>query len=243
MIRLRPCLVERTLLAAVAALVPCAVFGVDQTVQVGPGMTFSPANVTVAPGETVTWNFNELHTSTSDSQIGPETWDSGQLSSGTFSHTSNTPGTYAYHCFIHSSPGGTLMNGVVEVSGGGATPTPTATPPTQPTPTATFTPPGATPTATFTPPGVATPTATFTPPGATPTATPTLAGVATPTATPTTPAPATPTATPPPPGPSATPGSGVNPAGIPDLDAGGRALLALALAAAGVAALLLTQRR
>jgi plastocyanin len=220
MIPPRPCLVERTLLAAVAVLAPFAVFGVDQTVQVGPGMTFSPANVTVAPGETVTWNFNELHTSTSDSQIGPETWDSGQLSSGTFSHTFNTPGTYAYHCFIHSSPGGTLMNGVVEVSGGGATPTPTATPPTQPTPTA-----------------------TFTPPGATPTATPTLAGVATPTATPTTPAPATPTATPPPPGPSATPGSGVNPAGIPDLDAGGRALLALALAAAGIAALLLTHRR
>jgi hypothetical protein len=183
-------------------------------------MTFSPANVTVAPGDTVTWNFNELHTSTSDSQIGPETWDSGQLSSGTFSHTFNTPGTYPYYCFIHSFPGGTLMNGVVEVSGAGATPTPTATPPTQPTPTA-----------------------TFTPPGATPTATPTLAGVATPTATPTTPAPATPTATPPPPGPSATPVSGVGPAGIPDLDAGGRALLALALAAAGVAALLLTQRR
>lgn len=220
MIRPRPCLVERTLLAAVAALVPCAVFGVDQTVQVGPGMTFSPASVTVAPGETVTWNFNELHTSTSDSQIGPETWDSGQLSSGTFSHTFNTPGTYPYHCFIHSFPGGTLMNGVVEVSGGGTTPTPTATPPTQPTPTA-----------------------TFTPPGATPTATPTLAGVATPTATPTTPALATPTATPPPPGPSATPGSGVGPAGIPDLDAGGRALLALALAAAGIAALLLTHRR
>jgi plastocyanin len=242
MIRLRPCLVERTLLAAVAALVPCAVFGVDQTVQVGPGMTFSPANVTVAPGDTVTWNFNELHTSTSDSQIGPETWDSGQLSSGTFSHTFNTPGTYPYYCFIHSSPGGTLMNGVVEVSGVGATPTPTATSPTQPTPTATFTPPGATPTATFTPPG-ATPTATFTPPGATPTATPTLAGVATPTATPTTPAPATPTATPPPPGPSATPVSGVGPEGIPDLDAGGRALLALALAAVGFVVLLLTQRR
>jgi plastocyanin len=210
MIRLRPRLVERTLLVAVAALVPCAVFGVDQTVQVGPGMTFSPANVTVAPGETVTWNFNELHTSTSDSQIGPETWDSGQLSSGTFSHTFNTPGTYPYYCFIHSSPGGTLMNGVVTVSGVGATPTPTAT---------------------------------FTPPGATPTATPTLAGVATPTATPTTPAPATPTATPPPPGPSATPVSGVGPAGIPDLDAGGRALLALALAAIGFVVLLLTQRR
>jgi hypothetical protein len=158
----------------------------------------------------VTWNFNELHTSTSDSQIGPETWDSGQLSSGTFSHTFNTPGTYPYYCFIHSSPGGTLMNGVVTVSGVGATPTPTAT---------------------------------FTPPGATPTATPTLAGVATPTATPTTPAPATPTATPPPPGPSATPVSGVGPAGIPDLDAGGRALLALALAAIGFVVLLLTQRR
>ncbi|HEX9148413.1 MAG TPA: plastocyanin/azurin family copper-binding protein [Thermoanaerobaculia bacterium] len=135
----------RLLVAVLAALAPCAAAG-DQMVQVGPGISFSPATLTVAPGETVTWSFQAFHTSTSDSQTGPETWDSGLLSSGTFSHTFQTPGTYPYYCAVHSYAGGTAMNGVVEVSGAGATATPTPTrtatpaptsmPPTSPPPTA-----------------------------------------------------------------------------------------------------------
>lgn len=133
------------LFALLAALAPAATTA-DQTVQVGPGFSFSPATVTVAPGETVVWSFQEFHTSTSDSQTGPEAWDSGFLSSGTFSHTFQVPGTYPYYCAVHSSPGGFAMNGVVEVSGAAltATPTPTLTA----TPAATSTPlPGSTPTA------------------------------------------------------------------------------------------------
>ena len=99
----------------------------DQTVQVGPGTQFSPSTVTVAPGGTVIWSFQAFHTSTSDTPVGPEVWDSGFLSSGTFSHAFNTPGSYPYYCQVHSSPGGTAMNGVVVVSGLGATPTATAT--------------------------------------------------------------------------------------------------------------------
>jgi plastocyanin len=178
------CRVLWVLAAAGLVLVPLTL-PADQTVQVGPGMSFSPSMVTVAPGETVTWNFNETHTSTSDSQIGPETWDSGFLSSGTFAHTFQTPGTYPYYCALHSFAGGTLMNGVVEVSGAGATPTPTAT----------------------------------------------LAP------------PATPTPTPPTPAASATPVSGAGAAGVPDLGGGMRVLFGVALAAAGIAALLLSSRR
>jgi plastocyanin len=203
----------------------------DQTVQVGPDLSFSPSSVTVAPGEAVIWNFLALHSSTSDTQTGPEVWDSGVLSSGTFSHTFNTPGSYPYYCSVHSFPGGTAMNGVVIVSGVGATPTPTATVflPSA-TPTATPTSPVATPTPT------ATPTSPIAPP--TPTATPTLGSPqATPTATP----PAAPSATPIGGVPTATPGTGAS--AIPDLDPRGRILLALALAAAGVAALLLANRR
>jgi plastocyanin len=172
-----------TIAAAAAAFFPLAGAFADQTVQVGPGTVFSPATVTVAPGETVTWQFQELHTSTSDSQTGPEMWDSGFLASGTFAHTFQTPGTYPYYCAIHSSPGGTAMNGVVVVSGAGTTPTATPSPVVTVTPTSS--------------------------PGS-PTATP-IGGTATP--------------------------------GIPDLDAAGRVLLAFTLAAIGVAALLLTQRR
>ena len=106
----------------------------DQTVQVGPGTQFSPPTVSVAPGETVIWSFQAFHTSTSDTPVGPEVWDSGFLSSGTFSHTFTTPGSYPYYCQVHSVPGGTAMNGVVIVSGLGATPTATPTATVTPTP-------------------------------------------------------------------------------------------------------------
>ena len=208
-----------SLLALLIALPAAA----DQTVQVGPDLSFSPSTVTVSPGEAVIWNFQALHTSTSDSQTGPEVWDSGVLSSGTFSHTFTTPGSYPYYCAIHSSPGGTAMNGLVVVSGAVVTPTST------PSATPIFSPPTASPTPTatsvFSPP-TASPTPTATSPLATPSATPTAAPTATATAIP----------GPPP----ATPLAG---GAIPDLDARGRILLVFALAAAGLAALLVTNRR
>jgi len=179
-INVRRAALPRAILAAAALVAPPATAAAaDQTVQVGPGIFFSPSTVTVAPGETVTWQFQAFHTSTSDSQSGPEVWDSGFLSSGSFSHTFQTPGTYPFYCQVHSVPGGTTMNGVVVVSGAGPTPTATVT---------------------------STPT----------------------------PAPGSPTAT---------PIGGTGAPGIPDLDAGGRILLAFTLAAAGVAVLLLIRRR
>ena len=187
---------------------------------VGPGLAFSPATVTVAPGETVTWDFQGLHTSTSDAMTGPEVWDSGVRSSGTFSHTFQTPGMYPYYCAVHSFPGGTMMNGVVQVKGAGATATPTAseTPPLTSTPTSS-------PTQTVAP-STATPTASASPvPTAAATASPTVAASASPTPPPPTSAP----------GPPAT--------GIPLLDPAGRLLLALALAAGGIFVLALTARR
>ena len=118
-----------------AGLLYCACAAADQTVNVGPGIAFSPANVTVAPGEKVTWVWaGVFHSSTSDSQIGAEVWDSGIISTGSFSHTFTTPGTYPYYCRVHSFPGGTAMNGSVQVLGA-VTPTPTATPPPTLTPT------------------------------------------------------------------------------------------------------------
>jgi plastocyanin len=128
---------ETLLTALLSALLLAAPLRADQTVQVGPGTTFSPSSVNVAPGEAVTWSFQEFHTSTSDTMTGPEVWDSGFLSAGTFSHTFTTPGSYPYYCQVHSVPGGTMMNGVVVVSGLGVTETPTvppATPSPSPTP-------------------------------------------------------------------------------------------------------------
>ncbi|MGZ8831106.1 MAG: cupredoxin domain-containing protein, partial [Thermoanaerobaculia bacterium] len=103
------------LVVAVALVMPSLLFAATVNVSVGPGFSFSPPTVTVAPGDTVRWNFLATHTTTSDLQTGPEVWDSGLMSSGFFTHTFNTPGNYPYYCFLHSSPGGTFMNGVVPV--------------------------------------------------------------------------------------------------------------------------------
>ncbi len=73
-------------------------------------MAFSPAAVTVAVGETVTWTFTDstAHTTTSDQGF----WDSGtKLNGGTYSRAFTSAGTFPYHCTIHSH-----MRGTVRVS-------------------------------------------------------------------------------------------------------------------------------
>lgn len=72
-------------------------------------MQFSPDNITVKKGTTVTWTNNDgiPHTVTeSDDQSGPS---SPTLSSGqTYSFTFNTAGTFKYHCTIHPGMTGTV---------------------------------------------------------------------------------------------------------------------------------------
>jgi plastocyanin len=125
----------RTRVLLAAALCAVAVRGrADQTVDVGPGLSFSPSTVTIAPGETVTWTWlGSPHSTTSDSTSGAETWDSGVLTTGaTFSHTFASPGSYPYYCTVHGAPGGVGMSGTVIVAA--PTPTPTVPPTATPTP-------------------------------------------------------------------------------------------------------------
>src|ERR1700761_5164388 len=72
---------------------------------------FSPATINIKAGSTVTWtNMDSApHTVTS------LTWafDSGSIATGsTFKFQFNTPGTYVYHCLIHSM----MANATVVVS-------------------------------------------------------------------------------------------------------------------------------
>ena len=96
---------------------------------------FSPANITVEPGTTVTWvqSGNNPHTTTSYDGL----WDSGMIeggSGGTFSFTFEEPGTYDYFCKPHEDLG---MVGSVTVSGATtASPTGTSTATASPTSTA-----------------------------------------------------------------------------------------------------------
>jgi|CXWL01.1.fsa_nt_gi plastocyanin len=80
---------------------------------------FSPRNVTIAPGDTVTWrNQGGLHDTVSDTGV----WDSGGASSAmwTFSHTFGAAGTFPYFCSVHGGPGGVGMAGSVQVVGASA---------------------------------------------------------------------------------------------------------------------------
>jgi plastocyanin len=72
--------------------------------------SFSPANLTVARGTTITWRNDDgaAHTSTSDSTG----WDTGSMQSGASrTEAFNTPGTFRYHCTFHRAMGmvGTII--------------------------------------------------------------------------------------------------------------------------------------
>ena len=74
----------------------------------GPGPGFTPNTLTVSAGTTVTWGNNDVtaHTTTADGGQ----WNSNDINSGgTFSVTLNAPGTYTYHCMIHSFMKGTIV--------------------------------------------------------------------------------------------------------------------------------------
>jgi plastocyanin len=89
------------------------------TVNVNVGNTFfSPANVTIAPGDSVKWNWvGGIHSATSGSCAGncaPDgVWDSGIKGSGTFTFTFPGPGTFPYYCRVHLES----MVGQVKVNG------------------------------------------------------------------------------------------------------------------------------
>ncbi len=76
--------------------------------------TFSPKNVTVNAGDTVTWvnNGSMAHTATADNN----SFDSGTIQpGGNFAAIFNGPGTYAYHCKFHGGPGGVGQAGTITV--------------------------------------------------------------------------------------------------------------------------------
>jgi plastocyanin len=71
-------------------------------------LAFSPANITVKKGTTVTWTNKDstAHTVTGDSSGGPK---SDQLSPGqSYSFTFSQAGTFNYHCTIHTEMTGTV---------------------------------------------------------------------------------------------------------------------------------------
>jgi len=81
--------------------------------------TFSPASLTIQPGDTVSWTWTGFHNVQSGNGITPCSTTAPDFCSGsaqvggTFAHTFTTSGTYPYVCTIHLALG---MTGVVNVS-------------------------------------------------------------------------------------------------------------------------------
>jgi plastocyanin len=99
---------------------------VEHIVEIIEGNQFSPAEITIAPGDTVTWvnTTDQVHTSSADPEIatdqnnvqlpeGAEPWHSGNIESGEeYSVTLDVPGMYVYFCYPHQDDG---MIGVIIV--------------------------------------------------------------------------------------------------------------------------------
>jgi plastocyanin len=92
-------------------------------IDIGTGTSFSPSATTVPTGTTVTWSWNSCGSDGYGGQTCVDhnvTWDdgaapaSGTKSSGSYTRTFATAGTYGYHCSIHGTTSGG-MHGTVTV--------------------------------------------------------------------------------------------------------------------------------
>ncbi|HEY3663229.1 MAG TPA: plastocyanin/azurin family copper-binding protein [Chthoniobacterales bacterium] len=117
------------LLAGKAALAKSFTVTVDPT----GNFTYEPYNVSIQPGDTVTWNWGTTgHSVTAGTPGHPSgLFDSGVLKTGaTFTYTFPGAGTYNYYCTPHGVCCG--MVGIVTVAA--STPTPTPSPSPSPSP-------------------------------------------------------------------------------------------------------------
>jgi plastocyanin len=111
-----------TLFVLAAAALPA--LAADQTVIATDSDEFVPRNVTVDPGDTVTWrNQGDDHNVKFDDGSFEQP-PAPSSSAWTVSRTFTTPGTFRYYCEAHGGPGGAGMSGTVVVRSPEAPPRP-----------------------------------------------------------------------------------------------------------------------
>jgi plastocyanin len=69
---------------------------------------FDPKTIAIAPGDTVTWDFKG---SVQHNVSGKGGLSSGNMKTGSYSHTFNSAGTYTYECTIHTGMTGKVTVG------------------------------------------------------------------------------------------------------------------------------------
>lgn len=143
MIRSRPIALIPTLSTVAVATFAILAFGLWFAMSVTPvraadqavaieDFLFSPEDLTIEVGDTVTWTNLDSFSHTATSTSGPASFDSGNLATGdTFSFTFDTAGTYEYFCEIHPN-----MIGSITVTAAAATVAPSASTPASSAPAA-----------------------------------------------------------------------------------------------------------
>lgn len=136
MIRTRPISLIPTLSTLGVATLAILAFGFWMVVSATPvraadqavtieDFLFSPQDLTIEVGDTVTWTNLDSSSHTATSTSGPASFDSGNLAEGaSFSFTFDTAGTYEYFCEIHPN-----MVGSITVAAATATAAPSASAP------------------------------------------------------------------------------------------------------------------
>jgi plastocyanin len=92
-----------------------AALAADHAVAIS-GFAFSPREITVTVGDTITWTNSDAQAHTATANDG--SFDTGTIgNNATGTATFSTAGTFPYHCKIHSSMTGTIT---VEAAAGGS---------------------------------------------------------------------------------------------------------------------------
>ncbi len=68
-------------------------------------MRFNPPTVTVSPGQTVVWKFDDLHVAHDVVSQPGGPLHSNLQQAGSYRHTFQEPGTYRYVCTLHLADG------------------------------------------------------------------------------------------------------------------------------------------
>lgn len=100
----------------IAVMAVCALLSATAVARAGvsqvtiDNFAFTPAQITVSPGTTVTWlNRDDIPHTVTDA-ADPKAFKSAPLDTGdSFSHTFTEPGTYRYFCSLHAHMQGTIV--------------------------------------------------------------------------------------------------------------------------------------
>ena len=94
----------------------------NQTVTATPSNDFTPREVTINPGETVTWKNDGGSHNVKFDDGSFEQPANGDTSAWTVQRTFSSPGTFRYYCEDHGAAGGVGMAGTVTVAAPGGQP-------------------------------------------------------------------------------------------------------------------------